>query len=109
MPFEKTNVELVPIWIKLPGLTIKYWGERSLFKMASLVGKPVKMDNTMKDRLNFARVMVEVQMKQELPEEISFCNEHGIKVVKKIEYEWRPTFYKKCFDLGHTEDVVERV
>lgn len=26
MPMEKTKVETVPIWIKLPGLAIKYWG-----------------------------------------------------------------------------------
>lgn len=66
MPIEKTNVESDPIWIKMSRLlALKYWGERSLFKLASLVEKPVKMDNITKARdiLNFARVMVEVQMK----------------------------------------------
>lgn len=35
---------------------------------------------TEKEKLAFARVMVEVELKQELPEEIEFCNEHGVKV-----------------------------
>lgn len=39
------------------------------------------------DRLSYARVMVEVLMKQQLPETISFCNEHGKMVEQKLEYE----------------------
>lgn len=42
-----------------------------------------------KEKLMFARVMVEVELKQDLLEEIVFCNEHGIKVKQKVECEWR--------------------
>lgn len=31
MLMEKMNVEIVPIWIKLPGLAIKYWGGEESF------------------------------------------------------------------------------
>lgn len=63
-------VKNVPIWIKLPNLPIKYSGERSLFKIAGLVRKAVKMDQETKakDKLSFARLMVEVGLKQTLPE-----------------------------------------
>ena len=106
VPVDKTNVESVPIWIKMPGLALKYWGEKSLFKIAGLVGKAIKMDNTTKskDRLNFARVMVEVQMKQELPDTIIFCNEYGMEICQNIEYEWRPSICKKCSGIGHSEE-----
>lgn len=62
------------------------------------MGKPVKVDGATKarDKLNYARVMVEVHMKQELPEMIKFYNEHGAEVEQRIDYEWRPIVYKKC-------------
>lgn len=64
------------------------------------------MDNTTKskDRLSFARVMVEVQMKQELPDKIMFCNEYGVEIYQNIEYEWRPTVCQKCSGIGHSEE-----
>ncbi|XP_048498172.1 uncharacterized protein LOC125496687 [Beta vulgaris subsp. vulgaris] len=110
MPMEKTNVDIVPIWIKMPGLAIKYWGEKSLFKIASDVGKPVKVYGATKarDKLNYARVMVEVQMMQELPDVIAFCNEHGTEVKQTIEYEWRPTVCRKCYGIGHKEEDCRR-
>ncbi|XP_010686891.1 uncharacterized protein LOC104901048 [Beta vulgaris subsp. vulgaris] len=106
MPMDKSNVDMVPIWIKMGGLSIKYWGERSLFKIAGLVGRAVKMDEATKtkDRLSYARVMVEVSMKQQLPDSISFCNEYGKMVEQKIEYEWRPVVCKKCSGVGHNEE-----
>lgn len=30
MAMDKTELKNVPLWIKLPGLPIKYWGEKSL-------------------------------------------------------------------------------
>lgn len=105
MSMEKTN-DNVRIWIKMPGLPIKYWGERSLFKIAGLVGRAVKMDmaTKSKDRLSYARVMVEVPMKQQLPGTISFYNEHGKIVEQKLEYEWLPVVCKKCSGVGHNEE-----
>lgn len=43
------------------GMYIKYWGKNAQMKMAGLVGKPLRADKAMtnKERLTFARVMVE--------------------------------------------------
>lgn len=61
-----------------------------------------------RDKLNYSRIMVEVHMKQELPEVISFCNEHGDMVEQQIEYEWRPIVCKKCAGLGHIEEECRK-
>ena len=42
-----------------------------------------------KDRLNYARIMIEVGIHRTLPDAIQF-NEHGVLVNQKVEYEWRP-------------------
>lgn len=62
MTLDKDDVVNVHIWIKLPHLPFKYWSEKSLFKITRIIGKVVTMDQATKekDKLNFARVMVEV-------------------------------------------------
>ncbi|KAL2933759.1 U4/U6 small nuclear ribonucleoprotein PRP4 [Bienertia sinuspersici] len=49
-------------------------GESTLFKLASLVGDPVKLDQATsnKDRMNYARVLIEISLNQELPKIIEF-------------------------------------
>ena len=57
-----------------------------------------------KDRLMYARIMIEVTMNQELPENICFENEKGIVVQQDVKYEWRPTFCEGCKGLGHSKE-----
>ncbi|XP_056698010.1 uncharacterized protein [Spinacia oleracea] len=59
--YAKDPVKQVPIWIKLPGLDVKYWGEQSIFKIVGQVGKTIRVDQATKnrDKLMFAKVLVE--------------------------------------------------
>ncbi|XP_074305622.1 uncharacterized protein LOC141640842 [Silene latifolia] len=41
----KENVKIIPIWVKLQGLDIKYWGMDSLRKIGIGVGKVIKCDD----------------------------------------------------------------
>lgn len=54
----------MPIWIQLPSLNLKYWGEICLFKLVKGIGQPLKLDQATqsKDRLLYARVLVETRM-----------------------------------------------
>lgn len=107
MPLDKDCIQKVPIWIKLPRLALKYWGEKSLYKIAGLVGHAVQMDKAtkMKDRLQYARVMVEIQLQQDLNSlMLSFF-------VMSIEMWWNSRWSmsgdllsaKKCGRIGHSE------
>ncbi|XP_048494347.1 uncharacterized protein LOC104906959 [Beta vulgaris subsp. vulgaris] len=111
MEINKADVDVVPIWVKLPGLHFKYWGEKSLFKIVRQIGKAVKMDATTKskDRLNYARVMIEVGIQGQLPENIQFYNEHGVLVTQTVEYEWRPVQCGKCKGYGHETDKCKKL
>uniref|UniRef100_A0A803NFJ2 CCHC-type domain-containing protein n=1 Tax=Cannabis sativa TaxID=3483 RepID=A0A803NFJ2_CANSA len=101
--FRKEDVKTLPIWIQLEGLEIKYWGQRSLFKIVGMIGKPVMVDSVTRDRdrLNYPRVLVEVLMHQEFPSMLEFEDEHGSMVSVGVKYEWKPDLCTNCSGLGH--------
>ncbi|KAL9244367.1 hypothetical protein vseg_018149 [Gypsophila vaccaria] len=64
LPLTKQAVSSVPVWIRLRGLDLKYWGENCLRKFANEVGKFVRLDGFRRDtpHLEFARILVEMAM-----------------------------------------------
>ncbi|XP_009777272.1 uncharacterized protein [Nicotiana sylvestris] len=76
---KKETIDKIPIWIRLTGLDIKYWGKNALMKIAGMVGKPLKVDRatSQKKRLTFARILVKVSINQQYPSKIMFENEYG--------------------------------
>lgn len=64
MDFSREELYTVPIWIKLSGLDFKYWSQKGLSKIGSVVGKPLMVDHNdeRKVGLNFSRLLVEVEM-----------------------------------------------
>lgn len=59
---------------------IKYWGDKVYSKLWGQVRKVIKMNNATKskERLSYARVLMEIELNQALPELIFYCNEHEI-------------------------------
>uniref|UniRef100_A0A803PYM9 DUF4283 domain-containing protein n=1 Tax=Cannabis sativa TaxID=3483 RepID=A0A803PYM9_CANSA len=102
--FKKEDIRTVPIWIHLEDLELKYWGQKSLFKIVGQIGKPLMVDVVTKerDKLNFPRVLIEVSMAQDFPELVEFENEFGSNVTVTINYEWKPITCAHCKGMGHT-------
>ncbi|XP_009786117.1 uncharacterized protein [Nicotiana sylvestris] len=75
---KKETINRIPIWIKLMGLDIKYWGKSSLTKIAGMAGKPLKANRatTQKEQLTFARILIEMSINQQYPSRIMFENEY---------------------------------
>ncbi|XP_010694906.1 uncharacterized protein LOC104907647 [Beta vulgaris subsp. vulgaris] len=103
MDFEKEDLKTVPIWVQLR-LNLKYWGEKSLHKIASQIGDPIKRDEATrnKDKLQYARILIEVKIEQEWPDHVNFWNELGELTHVPIVFEWRPTQCQQCKGIGHT-------
>ncbi|XP_021852705.2 uncharacterized protein [Spinacia oleracea] len=103
MDFTKEDLRSVPIWVKLHRLGFMYWGERSLSKIVGKIGVLQKVDSATakRDKLQFARVQVEVLVEQEFPDVIKFVNEKGMLVEVEVEYEWRPLVCSVCKIMGH--------
>ena len=104
--FAKKKVDVVPTWIQVKGLELKYWGQRSLFKIVQQIGEPIQLDEATRNRskLMYPRVLVEVRMNQEFPTDLMFINEFGLEVMLGIHYEWIPITCKNCAGLGHQAD-----
>ncbi|XP_062088940.1 uncharacterized protein LOC133795507 [Humulus lupulus] len=101
--FTKEDITIVPTWIQLGGLDIKYWGEGSLFKIMGQIGRPIQVDNFTKhrDRLYYPRILIEVSMDQEFPTTIGFMNEFDQEIELQVEYEWIPIVCHLCSGIGH--------
>ncbi|XP_010672555.2 uncharacterized protein LOC104889110 [Beta vulgaris subsp. vulgaris] len=104
------NTDLVPIWVQLPGLNIKYWGANTLMKLTSRIGKPIKTDKktARKERFDAARIMVEVKFGAELPDRIEFENENGVLTTQSIVYEWRPVKCDEFGGIGHGGEACRK-
>ncbi|XP_060182758.1 uncharacterized protein LOC132612661 [Lycium barbarum] len=62
----------IPLWVKFPHLPMSYWGKDSLSRVASLIGVPIYADEctTKQTRITYARMLVEVNITQTLPDEV---------------------------------------
>ncbi|XP_062086245.1 uncharacterized protein LOC133792360 [Humulus lupulus] len=103
-------VKSVPIWIRLPGLGLQYWGTKCLSALMSTIGVPILVDKVTKDRsmMQFARVLVEIELSEDLPKSVQFLNEKGQLVEQFLEFEWLPTQCRGCKVYGHTESMCNK-
>ncbi|KAK4736499.1 hypothetical protein R3W88_000196 [Solanum pinnatisectum] len=95
----KEKVDKVPIWIRLVGLDI-----------AGLVGIPLRADKatTNRERMTYARLLMEIPLNQEYPTCIMFENENGNIVEQRVEYEWKPVLCTKCKNFGYENSEYRR-
>ncbi|XP_062086251.1 uncharacterized protein LOC133792368 [Humulus lupulus] len=96
-------IKYVPVWIRLPNLGLQYWGLKSLSALLSTIGKPMMVDKVTREKsmVKFARVLVDVEISDQVPQCINFINERGQLMEQAIEYEWLPTRCSCCKNLGH--------
>ncbi|XP_062104432.1 uncharacterized protein LOC133815631 [Humulus lupulus] len=108
--FYKEAITLVPTWIQLGGLDIKYWGERSLFKIVGQIGRPLQVDNITKwrDMLSYPRILIEVSLDQEFPTSIGFLNEFDQEIGLQVEYEWLPIVCHHCSGFDHETQLCRK-
>lgn len=57
---------------------------------------------TKREKLQYARVLVEVKLGQELPGQISFLIENNKEKEIGVVYEWKPVECSVCKKLGHS-------
>ena len=102
--FSKKEMSSVPVWIKLPNLPLKCWSIRSLSKISSLIGKPIQCDKltVSKLRISYARVLIEVDLREDLPASVEIGLPNGMFIEQPVIYESLPQFCKLCLSIGHS-------
>ncbi|KAF1880119.1 hypothetical protein Lal_00022248 [Lupinus albus] len=89
-------------WIKLMGLPLEYWSPKVIFSIAGGVRTPIALDEATTNRTfcHFAKVLVEVNLKESLLEQI-LVEREGFAFFVSIKYEKLPEFCKGCQTIGH--------
>uniref|UniRef100_A0A803PID8 Uncharacterized protein n=1 Tax=Cannabis sativa TaxID=3483 RepID=A0A803PID8_CANSA len=67
------------------------------------MGELVMVDSFTKarEKLNYPRILIEVSLRQDFPEQIWFEDENGEDVAIFVAYEWKPTTCAHCKGIGH--------
>lgn len=99
----KADVTQVLVWIHFPSLPLKFWSDENPCRLTSQVGIPVDIDDLtlQKNRGQFARVQVLVDIKEEVMENVKFLDEHERVCEQPVSYEWMPVICKNCKAYGH--------
>ncbi|XP_074299427.1 uncharacterized protein LOC141630522 [Silene latifolia] len=102
---ELDFVSVVPVWILLMDLDPLFWSPKALSKISSKIGKPLYADPviTHKERLHFARVLVELDASKLVPEELLLHSPFGGSILERVVVEWMPYFCHHCKKLGHEQ------
>lgn len=92
------NIQRTMVWIPFPGLNLLYYNENILMGLASIIGKPVRVDqNTVRiEKGRFARVCVEIDLTKPVIGKI-WLRDHWYRV----EYEGLHLICAKCGCYGH--------
>ncbi|XP_062109679.1 uncharacterized protein LOC133820961 [Humulus lupulus] len=108
--FTKETVLTVPIWAQLSNLELKYWGERSMEKIVGSIGRMVKQDRATqaREKLQYAGVLIEVNLTKDLLEQIKFEDENGEFVYVGVQYDWKPDICLHCKGIGHRKEVCKK-
>lgn len=91
---------VLPIWAMFPQLS--FWGEKSIRKIASAIGKSMMTDKctTTKLRVSYAKVLIEVDITREMKDYIVIKDPKGNKIMQQVEYEWKPPLCTTCQKVG---------
>ncbi|KAL2923168.1 hypothetical protein RDABS01_014659 [Bienertia sinuspersici] len=106
MDLTREVIKTIPIWVKVM-VNFKYWGIRALEKILKPVGKLIRVDeNTARrDKLQYASIMIEVEVDQAFPNCVRFYNEKGGLENATLNYEWLPTICSNCKKMGHHASI----
>jgi len=96
------RVDLVPLWVRLPGLPLQYWKEFHLREIGNLVGTFLEADMSFLEtqQRQVARILVNVNIRDGLAEDMKLI--WGPFVIKQIlDYENVPFRCRRCHAYGH--------
>ncbi|XP_074315010.1 uncharacterized protein LOC141651188 [Silene latifolia] len=108
-PLNKSDVSVVPVWVRLLNLPLKFWGQ-GIPKISGLIGDYVRCDEQTeaRTRLGYARVLIDVPFNQHPPKTVKFLDEAGNLVTINVEFEWLPILCKTCGGIGHIDNACKR-
>lgn len=108
-PFFNVDREssMVPVWITMPRLPVLFFAKPALFKIASLLGTPLRLDAATQSlkRPGVARIQIEIDLLKERHNPIFIGMGSADGFWQKVEYENLPNYCTHCWHVGHSESM----
>nr|XP_027103207.1 uncharacterized protein LOC113724514 [Coffea arabica] len=100
------EISIAPVWVSFPGLPILFFDRQVLNKLASVLGRLLKVDAATGDlrRPSVARVLVEMDVTQ-TPVTRIWIGEEEYGFWQNVEYENWPEFCHFCERFGHDQQL----
>ena len=86
--FERDKLLTIPVWVKLPKLSLRLWSPTLIGRIASTLGMPLYMDEatTTGSRVDFARVCVEIDATFAFPH-MTHIEVDGVQEEVDVDYD----------------------
>lgn len=94
------------VWITLPRLPVLFFAKPAFFKIATLLGTPLRLDAATfaLKRPGVARIQVKIDLLQERDPQIWIGMGSAAGFSQKVEYENLHSYCTHCWHVGHGED-----
>ncbi|KAL0922396.1 hypothetical protein M5K25_006379 [Dendrobium thyrsiflorum] len=103
-PLTDVGIELpvIPIWVSFPQLRPHLYSPRILHGLATIFGKPLKIDSatSVGSRPSMARVLVELDITESYPNKV-WIGPENLGYVQQVVMEDFPPFFASCKCIGH--------
>ncbi|KAF6168177.1 hypothetical protein GIB67_011562 [Kingdonia uniflora] len=87
-------------WVKFPGLGFEFWEVDSLMALGRTMGTPIHVDRTHSNFGYFAKVLVDIDLAEPIPNKVLVEVEDG-DFWQKVELGSLPKFRPHCKMVGH--------
>ncbi|PIN26972.1 hypothetical protein CDL12_00255 [Handroanthus impetiginosus] len=100
----KQEPSIALVRVRFSGLPLHFFDKHALFTIGKLIGEPLKIDEAMTtlSRINFARLCIEIDLKQKPPDDVFIMNAGELLRILVV-YEKLPQYCSHCHHLGHEE------
>ncbi|XP_039047666.1 uncharacterized protein LOC120188249 [Hibiscus syriacus] len=97
------DLSLLPIWVQLYNVPLELYSQKGLSYIANALGKPLFMDSitASRQRLEFAKICVEIEAGAIIPEFIQVLLKNGSYVNVRVLVPWFPRCCALCKSFGH--------
>nr|XP_027122211.1 uncharacterized protein LOC113739165 [Coffea arabica] len=98
------EASIAPVWVSFPGLPLPFFGKNPLMKLASVLGRLMKIDAATGNlrRPSVARVLVEIDVSR-VPVKRLWIGDDEYGFWQSMEYEKWPAFCPFCERFGHVQ------
>lgn len=99
---SRERLDIVPFWVRLPGIPLHYWSERHFRGIGNILGTYLEGDYSSHytKQKKVARILVSLNVREGLVEDMKL-SWGPYTFVQNLDYEYVPFRCRRCHAYGH--------